>query len=109
MVAVAVAITALVLGSGASAAITGGRSVNPLDGLQQVVAELTGGRTEEQLAAYDEAKQHLAAARSAVKAGEVTKARAELDEITPLLARLTDDDQKVVKRAVTQVEKDLSR
>jgi hypothetical protein len=107
MVAVAVAITALVLGSGASAAITGGRSVNPLDGIQQVVAELTGGRTEEQLAAYNEAKQHIAEAKSYARADEVAKAREELDKITPLLARLTDDDQKVIKKALSQLEKSL--
>src|SRR4051812_28709291 len=45
-------IAALVLGTGVSAAVTGGRSVNPLTGLQQGVAHLTGGRTAEQAAAH---------------------------------------------------------
>jgi hypothetical protein len=106
MVAVAVAVTAIVLGSGVSAAVTGGRSVNPLDGIQQVVAELTGGRTQEQRAALDEAQKYLDAAREAVKDGNPEKASAELDKIdAKLLSKLTDDDRAVVSKAKATVEK----
>jgi hypothetical protein len=104
MVAVAVAVTAIVLGSGVSAAVTGGRSVNPLDGIQQVVAQLTGGRTEEQAAALDEANRHLAAAKAAVERDDKQAANAELQKITnPLLLRLTDEDRARVKAQLSQL------
>jgi hypothetical protein len=110
MVAVAVAVTAIVLGSGVSAAITGGRSVNPLDGVQQVVAQLTGGRTPAQAAARQKAQEYLIDADAAVAAGEPEKARSELAKITPqLLAQLTGDDRLVIKAGITRLEKDLRR
>jgi hypothetical protein len=109
MVAVAVAVTAIVLGSGVSAAVTGGRSVNPLDGVQQVVAQLTGGRTPAQAAARQKAQEYLIDADAAVAAGEPEKARSELAKITPLLAQLTDDDRLVIKAGITRLENDLRR
>ncbi len=110
MVAVAVAVTAIVLGSGVSAAVTGGRSVNPLDGVQQVVAQLTGGRTPEQLVAFEEATTNLRKAQAAVAVGDTGTARSELAKITPqLLAQLTHDDRLVVEAGITRLEKDLRR
>jgi hypothetical protein len=104
MVAVAVAIAAIVLGSGVSAAVTGGRSVNPLDGIQQVVAGLTHGRTQDQLAAYTQARKHLTAAQAAARENDLSKADAELDRITPaLLRRLTDDDRAGITKGINQL------
>jgi len=108
MVAVAVAVTAIVLGSGVSAAVTGGRSVNPLDGVQQVVAKLTGGRTEDQQAAFQKALEHLRSADAAAQAREPEKARSELANITPtLLARLAHDDWAVITTGIERVEAEL--
>jgi hypothetical protein len=110
MVAVAVAVTAIVLGSGVSAAVTGGRSVNPLDGVQQVVAQLTGGRTPEQAVALQKATTYLRKAEAAVEARDTGTARSELAKITPqLLAQLTGDDKAVIKAGITRLEKDLRR
>jgi len=110
MVAVAVAVLAIVLGSGVSAALTGGRSVNPLDGLQQVVADLTHGRTQDQLRVYEDVKRHLEAAQKAAEAGEDDSARAELAKVSkPVLQRLTDDDRAWAQKRVAEVEKVLPR
>ena len=64
---VVIAIAAIVLGSGVSAALTGGRSVNPLTGIQQAVSVLTGNRTTEQKQAYDAAQRR---ARQGARGGE---------------------------------------
>ena len=110
MVAVAVAVLAIVLGSGVSAALTGGRSVNPLDGLQQVVADLTHGRTQDQLRVYEDVKRHLEAAQKAADAGDYDSARAELAKVSkPVLQRLTDDDRAWAQKRVAEVEKVLPR
>jgi hypothetical protein len=104
----AVAVTAIVLGSGVSAALTGGRSVNPLDGIQQVVAELTHGRTQDQLTAYEEAKRHLDAAQKDADARDTQSARDELGKVgNSLLKRLNDDDRAWAKARIREVEKDL--
>ena len=110
MLAVAVAVAAIVLGSSVSAALTGGRSVNPLDGIQQVVTKVTGGRTQEQLAARQKAQKYLLDAEAAVQAGETEKARQELAKITPqLLAQLYDDDRAVIKAGIERIGRNLRR
>ena len=110
MLVVAVAVAAIVLGSSVSAALTGGRSVNPLDGVQQVVAGLTHGRTQEQLAARQKAQKYLLDAETAVQAGETEKARQELAKITPqLLAQLYDDDRAVIKAGIERISRQLRR
>jgi hypothetical protein len=106
LLAVAVAVTAIVLGSGVSAAITGGRSVNPLDGVQQVVAELRGGRTQDQQKAYDEVKRHLDAARQAVDSHDPRRAREELDKVGhALLTQLTENDRKWADKQIIDLNK----
>ena len=106
MVAVAVAMTAIVLGSGVSAAVTGGRSVNPLDGLEQVVAVITHGRTADQQKAFDEVKRHLDAAQEAADNGERATARRELEKIDKaLLQRLTDGDRESARTRMAQLDK----
>jgi hypothetical protein len=106
LLAVAVAVGAIVLGSGVSAALTGGRSVNPLDGVQQVVAELRGGRTQDQQQAYDEVKRHLDAAQKAADDGDRAAARSELQKIDkPLLQRLTDEDRARAQARLAQLDK----
>jgi hypothetical protein len=107
LMAVAVAATALVLGSGVSAALTHGRSVNPLTGLQQVVAELTGGRTEEQAAALEDASRALDRAEDLAQKKQDDKARAELTKVRGLLPRLTDEDKAAVTRRLNEVSKRL--
>jgi hypothetical protein len=110
MVAVAVAVMAFVLGSGVSAALTGGRSVNPLDGIQQVVAELTHGRTQDQLKAYEEVKRHLEAAQQAVSSREYGRAREELAKVQhPLLARLTEQDRSWADNKILDLNQALAR
>jgi hypothetical protein len=106
VVVVVVAVAAIVLGSSVSAALTGGRSVNPLDGVQQVVAGLTHGRTQEQLAARQKAQKYLLDAETAVQAGQTEKARQELAKITPqLLAQLYDDDRAVIKAGIERISR----
>ena len=93
-----------------AAALTGGRSVNPLDGLQQVVADLTHGRTQDQLRVYEDVKRHLDAAQKAAEAGEDDSARAELAKVSkPVLQRLTDEDRASALKRVAEVEKVLER
>jgi hypothetical protein len=106
MLAVAVAVVAIVLGSAVSAALTGGRSVNPLDGIQQVVSDLKGGRTADQQKAYDEVTQHLNAAQEAVARHDYPAARAELAKVgTRLLQGLTDGDRSWAQQQKADVEK----
>jgi hypothetical protein len=105
LLAVAVAATAIVLGSGVSAALTGGRSVNPLDGVQQVVAELRGGRTADQQRAYDQVTQHLAAAQKAADDGDRPAVRSELGKVEPLLAQLTERDRAWARDRVAALRK----
>jgi len=105
-VAVAVAVAAIVLGSGVSAALTGGRSVNPLDGIQQVVADLTQGRSQDQLQAFQEVNRHLDAAQQAVNAREPVRAREELDKIDhALLVRLTEADRSWADKRILELDK----
>jgi hypothetical protein len=109
MVAVAVALVAIVAGSGLSAAVTGGRSVNPLDGIQYVVAEVTGGRTDEQAAALADANTALDRAAEHVRAQEYDKARAELAKATKLRPRLTTDDREAVDERIATIRSGLRR
>jgi hypothetical protein len=109
MVAVAVALTALVAGSGMSAAVTGGRSVNPLDGIQHVVAELRGGRTPEQREALAAADGALDRAVDHVRARQYDRAREELAAATALLPKLSSDDRETVKQRITNVGSGLRR
>src|SRR3954447_15424290 len=103
MTAVAVAIAAIVLGSGVSAALTGGRSVNPLTGIQQVVSVITGDRTQAQLAAYQAAQRQLAEASKAVASGQLDKARRALDAIdTP---DLRPEDARSVQASIAALRK----
>jgi hypothetical protein len=103
MTAVAVAIAAIVLGSGVSAALTGGRSVNPLTGIQQVVSVITGHRTQAQLAAYQAAQRQLAAAGKEVAAGHVEKAQALLDAIDT--TDLRPEDARIVHERIDALRK----
>ena len=103
MTAVAVAIAAIVLGSGVSAAVTGGRSVNPLTGIQQVVSVITGHRTQAQLAAYQAAQRQLAAASKAVGAGQNAVARELLDQIDT--ADLRPEDAQSVQARIALLRK----
>ena len=100
--AAVIVLATIVLGSGVSAALTGGRSLNPLDGVQQVVAVITGNRTAEQQQAYDTAQRQLRDARAAVHDGQNAKARSLLKAID--LKALTADDAKAVGRQITDVQ-----
>lgn len=102
---VVIAVAAIVLGSGVSAAVTGGRSVNPLTGIQQVVAVITGNRTPEQQHAYDDAERRIAEARAAVRTGQTTRAKSLLDGID--LGALTSDDQARLRQEAAAVRASL--
>jgi len=103
MTAVAVAIAAIVLGSGVSAALTGGRSVNPLTGIQQVVSVVTGHRTPAQQAAYEAAQRQLAIATKEVAAGQLDKAQASLDAIDT--TDLRPEDAQAVEARIAALRK----
>jgi hypothetical protein len=94
-----VAIAAIVLGSGVSAALTGGRTLNPLSGIQQVVEEITHGRTAEQAQAYQKAQDLLKQADAAAKGGDKALARELIGQIK--LDALSPDD---AKRVGAQIE-----
>jgi hypothetical protein len=100
--AAVIAVAAFVLGSGVSAALTGGRSVNPLTGIQQVVAVLTGNRTAEQKQAYDAAQQQLRDARAAVRDKQYARAQRQLEAID--LSALSADDAKAVRKQIAEVK-----
>ena len=85
-----------------SAALTGGRSVNPLTGIQQAVSVLTGNRTTEQKQAYDAAQRQLGKARAAVKARQKAEALSILAAID--LGALAPDDAKTVKQQIDEVK-----
>jgi hypothetical protein len=107
MTAVAVAIAAIVLGSGVSAAVTGGRSVNPLTGIQQVMSVITGNRTDAQQAAYQAALRQLTLAAKAVEAGQSAKAVALLDGIDT--DSLAPQDAERVKARIAALRKAAAR
>jgi hypothetical protein len=97
-----VVVATIVLGSGVSAALTGGRSLNPLAGIQQVVAVVTGNRTAEQQQAYDTAQRQLRDARAAVHDRQYGQARTLLKSID--VKALTPDDAKAVGRQIAEVQ-----
>jgi hypothetical protein len=103
-------IAALVLGSGVSAVVTGGRSVNPLTGLQQVVAQLTGGRTAEQQDLYAKADRDLKQAQTALDHGDPAAARGWLRQYDALkLTALTDEDKNALGTRRTSIQRQLDR
>jgi hypothetical protein len=103
-------IAALILGTGVSAVVTGGRSVNPLDGLQQVVAQLTGGRTAEQSALFTKAQADLDAASGALDRGDRAAARVHLRDYDQLDLRvLTQVDQDSLHAHRVQLQQRLAR
>jgi hypothetical protein len=106
MVAVAVALTAIVAGSGMSAALTGGRTVNPFTGVQLVVAELT--RTPEQADAWAKANKAVDQAATHVKAKRYDEARASLAEAVTLARKLSGKDREHVERRIASVRADLT-
>jgi hypothetical protein len=105
-----VVVAALVLGIGVSAAVTGGRSVNPLTGLQQVVAQLTGGRTVEQQDLYAKADRDLKQAQAALDQGDPAGARSAVKEYDALkLTVLTDEDKSALAKRRAAIERLLNR
>jgi hypothetical protein len=103
-------IAALLLGTGVSAVVTGGRSVNPLTGLQQVVAQLTGGRTAEQQDLYAKADRDLKQAQVALDRGDRAGARGWLRQYDELkLGALTVEDQKALATRRTSIQRQLDR
>jgi hypothetical protein len=100
--ALVIIVATIVLGSGVSAALTGGRSVNPLTGIEQVVAVITGNRTPAQQRAYDAAQRQLRDARAAVGSGQDAKARTLLAAID--LGALAPDDAKAVRQQIEEVK-----
>ena len=109
MVALAVAASAMVLGSGVSAALTHGRSVNPLDGIEVVVAQLSGGRTPDQAAARKDASEALERADRYARKGQNDEARAELAQVEKLVPKLSDDDRKAVRQRAADVKGRIGR
>jgi len=109
MMAVAVAVTAIVVGSGLSAVLTGGRSVNPLDGIQQVVTELTNGRTADQTKALNIANEAVRRAAAHARAGERAEARAELERARKLVDDLALKDRDGMRQLIAAVETALKR
>jgi hypothetical protein len=101
LTAVVAAVAAVVLGSGVSAVVTGGRSVNPVTGVQQVVAQLTNGRTADQQDLYDEDMQRIEAAQERLQEGDGPEAVRELGRITT--AGLSSEDTDRVLVQVKQV------
>jgi hypothetical protein len=101
LTALVVAVAAVVLGSGVSAAMTGGRSVNPLTGVQQVVDELTSGRSPEQQDLYDADLEHLAAAQARMEEGDRPQAVRELNRITTV--GLSSEDAGRILAKVKQI------
>jgi hypothetical protein len=109
MMAVAVAVTAIVVGSGLSAVLTGGRSVNPLDGIQQVVTELRDGRTADQTSALRAADKAVDLATEHARAGRDDKARDELERARKLLDDLALKDRDEMRQRIVDVERALKR
>jgi hypothetical protein len=104
-----VVIAALVLGIGVSAAVTGGRSVNPLTGLQQVVAQLTGGRTVEQQDLYAKADRVLKQAQAALERHDPARARDWLKQYDVLkLSVLMHDDKNALEKRRASIERQLA-
>jgi hypothetical protein len=103
-------IAALVLGTGVSAAVTGGRSVNPLTGIQQVVAQLTGGRTAEQQEVYAKADRDLQQAQAALDHGDRAGARNWLEQYDALkLTVLTAEDENALGKRRASIQRQLDR
>ena len=92
-------------GLGVSAAVTGGRSVNPLTGLQQVVAQLTGGRTAEQQDLYARANHELDQAQAALDQGDRAAARNWVKQYDALKRTvLTDEDKNALEKRRASIQ-----
>jgi len=84
--------------------------VNPLTGLQQVVAQLTGGRTAEQQDLYAQADGNLKQARAALDRGDRSGARGWLKKYAALkLDALTDEDKKALAARLRSISSALDR
>jgi hypothetical protein len=103
LTAVAVAIAAIVLGGGVTAAVTGGRYVNPLTGLPLVVAELTNGRTLDQQQLFDADVRRIDVARSSARQGDQAGAMHQLNRVRT--DGLSDEDNKHIVRLEQEVLK----
>lgn len=101
-------IAALGLSIGVSAAVTG--SANPVTGLQQVVAHLTGGRTTEQQELYAKAEHDLKQAQAALDARDGAAARSWLKQYDALRKDvLTSEDQTALTKLRTSIQRQLDR
>jgi hypothetical protein len=101
LTAVVAVVAAIILGSGVTAAVTGGHSVNPLTGLQQVMAELSNGRTVDQQALYVADLQRIDAARSSAQQGNRPEAIRQLNGVAT--ADLSPEDRDHILAQVKQV------
>jgi hypothetical protein len=101
LTALVAAVAAIILGSGVTAAVTGGRSVNPLTGLQQVMAELSNGRTVDQQHQYDADLQRIDAARVYARQGNRPEAIRQLTRVAT--ADLPREDRDQILAQVKQV------
>jgi hypothetical protein len=107
LTAVVVAVAAIILGIGVSAAVTGGRSINPVTGLEQVVAQLTNGRTAEQQELYDANEQRIDAATGYVRDGKWADAVHQLNRINT--GPLPSEDADHIAAQVRELLKQLHR
>ena len=97
LTAVVVAVAAIILGSGVTAAVTGGRSINPMT----VVAQLTDGRTADQQQLYEADLRRINAARSYVQQGKRSEAVHQLNRVS--VDGLSEDDTRLILARVKQV------
>jgi hypothetical protein len=103
-------IAALALGTGISAVVTGGQSLNPLTGLQQVVAQITEGRTVEQRDLYAKANSDLQQAQTALDHQDQAAARSWLkqyDALKPKLSVLTAEDKTALEDRRASIQRRL--
>jgi hypothetical protein len=101
LTAVVAALAAIILGSGVTAVVTGGRSVNPLTGVQQVFAELTNGRTVDQQELYDADLRRIEAARSYAQQANQPEAVHQLNRVAT--DSLSAEDRDYILGQVKQV------
>ena len=97
LTAVVVAAAAIILGTGVSAAVTGGQSINPVTGVGQVVAQLTNGRTLEQQELYDANEQRIDAATGYVRDSRWADAIYQLNRINTIGLPSEDADHIAVQ------------
>ncbi len=104
MIGVAAAVAVVVVTGGVSAAVTGGQSLNPLDGIQKVVSDLSGQSPD-----VAQLERQLRQARAEAEGGDRRRARALLVQVEAKLDEVPEADAARLRREIEQIRQSMAR